>query len=105
MLILFSLISNNLEILNYFLVLIIITLSLDILAFYKLSHAIKISNHSLELSQFPIYFGIVIFGKLVTLIGLKFTSLNSVVIMGKLKLLSKFQFTSFFEFILITCPT
>lgn len=70
--ILYSLFSNNLAILNYFIVFIIISLSFDLLAFYRLKNAIEISNYKTELSKFPVYFGIVIFGQIVTLIGLKF---------------------------------
>ena len=71
LIVMFALLSDNLEILNYFLVLIFLTLCLDVLAFYRLWNAIKFSDYKIELSKFQIYFGTVIFGKILTLIGLK----------------------------------
>jgi len=71
LIVMYALLSDNLEILNYFLVLIFLSLCLDMLAFYRLWNAIRVSDYKTELSQFQIYFGTVIFGKIVTLIGLK----------------------------------
>ena len=71
LIVLFALLSNNLEVLNYFLVFIFLTVCLDMLSFYRLWRAIKVSEYKIELSQFELYFAIVIFGQIVTLIGLK----------------------------------
>ncbi len=72
LIVLYALFSNNLEILNYFLAFILITSSLDVLAIYRMRKAIKFSNYKNELSQFQTYFGVVVLGKIMMLIGMKF---------------------------------
>lgn len=71
LLILIALYTDYLPILDYFTIIIFITFCIDLFAFYRLRSSIMASANRMELAKFPMYFGTVIFGKIITLIGLK----------------------------------